>query len=213
MPAPQKCFAILALPIHYPAPQLAFHTFPKQRWSLFPVSQAGPAAGLVCDPPQLWFEQGLCAPDSAAELCTWSNTLVKPLHSPPAPLRHVPAWILRTVKQGFLQVAWEEIWKICSPYWPGLFHPASHLCLGSLSTSIPHQVPTGRAVKGETSSCSSKGRRSHSCPSRCTVPMRQKLNGPKKSTPMAKTFIKKNKDLKSVEQCDQLAFFCLVDLF
>lgn len=41
----------------------------------------------------------------------------------------------------------------------------------------------------------------------------QEINSSNKSTPVAKTFIKTNEDLNCMEQCDQLAFFRLVDLF
>lgn len=42
---------MLALPTQSPAAQLVFHSFPRQRWSLFSVSDADPVPGLVCDPP------------------------------------------------------------------------------------------------------------------------------------------------------------------
>lgn len=42
---------MLAFPTQSPAAQLVFHAFPRQRWSLFPVSDADPVPGLVCDPP------------------------------------------------------------------------------------------------------------------------------------------------------------------
>lgn len=117
-------------------------------------------------------------------------------------LLHDPIWILRAVKQNFLQMAREEIWKIFCWCWQGLFYPTFYFSLGSLSTFTPHHIPAVRAMKGEMSSC----KRSHTCASRSTVLMYQKLNRPKKYTSIGTTSIKKKKGLKCAEQCDQLPF-------
>lgn len=96
--------------------------------------------------------------------------------------------------------------------WPGLFHSMSHFPRAQQVLSYPSTFWQGGKWWGNVS-CSSKGRKPHTCADRHTVPMHQKLIHPKKSTPVAKTFIKTNEDLNCMEQCDQLAFFCLVDLF
>lgn len=181
------------------AAQLVLQTFPKQKWIFFPVSHVGLVAGLVCDPALS------CAlREASARLCNWSNIHKAP--GAPAPgLFHEPIWALRIIFFFFFFMS--AFW--C---WPGLFHSMSHFPRAHQVLSYPSTFWQGGKWWGNVS-CSSKGRKPHTCADRHTVPMHQKLIHPKKSTPVAKTFRKTNEDLNCMEQCDQLAFFCLVDLF